>query len=162
MPPQHTSGRAEVDFSSDDESLYRRYLASHFRDGELDPSAIRFNEPPSFLRSAYSVPADALHADCADQQSVSKYGVLAMPVSAARHRERARDGEVFDFLPIHRHLPPCYAHSEIHCASQEHADPQHAEPPKEVIWCDPVNSCKSVGWFLFLSFKDKVSSSRGR
>jgi hypothetical protein len=32
----------------------------------------------------------------------------------------------------------------------------------EVIWCDPVNSCTWVGWFLFLYFEGRVSSSRGR
>lgn len=132
MPPQHTSGRTEEAFSSDDESLYRRYLPSHFQDGELDPSAIRFNEPPSFLRSAYSVPSDALHADCADQQSVSRYGVLSMPVAAARFQERALSGETFDFSPVHRPQPSCYAHSEIHCVSQLTASTQHKEPQKEV------------------------------
>lgn len=132
MPPQHTLGRTAEAFLSDDESLYRRYLASHFQDGELDPSAIRFNEPPSFLRGAYSVPADTLHEDCADQQNVSRYGVLTMPVSAARHVESTRDGETFDFSPVHRPLVCCYAHSEIHCTPQTHASPQHTEPPREV------------------------------
>jgi hypothetical protein len=23
----------------------------------------------------------------------------------------------------------------------------------EVIWCDPVNICESLGWFLYLSFR---------
>jgi len=37
-----------------------------------------------------------------------------------------------------------------------------SSPIRQLIWSDPVNSCESVGLFLFSSFEDRVSSSRGR
>lgn len=132
MLPQHTLGRPVVPTFQDDESLYRRYQASHFQDGELDPSAIRFDEPPSFLRSSYSAPEDALHTDCADGQNVAKYGVLEMKASVALHKEESRDGTVFDFSPIHRPLPTCYAHTEIYCRHQSDPNLRHIEPPRDV------------------------------
>jgi hypothetical protein len=26
-------------------------------------------------------------------------------------------------------------------------------PTRKLIWCDPVNICESLGWFLYLSFR---------
>ena len=26
-------------------------------------------------------------------------------------------------------------------------------PIRKLIWCDPVNICESLGWFLYLSFR---------
>ena len=75
----------------DDERLFRRYRSSHIQEGELDPSAIRFDEPPSFLRSAFSRPEDALHRDCADGKDVSEFGVLEMKVSAAYYKDGTSD-----------------------------------------------------------------------
>jgi hypothetical protein len=114
------------------EELFRRYLASHYEDGELDPSAIRFGEPPSFLRSAYSVAVDALHTNCADGQEVSGFGVLAMPASAVTQNQISKRGDSFDFAPVHQPLTACYAHSEIRCSSSEDPTKQHIEPPREV------------------------------
>jgi hypothetical protein len=132
LPPQHALERVEVSRFQDGESLYRRYLASHFQDGELDPSAIRFDEPPSFLRSAFSLPEDAIHPDCADGKDVSNYGVLKMQASEAQHQEKARNGSAFDFTPVHRPLPSCYAHSEIHCSCAANLEGKYSEPPKDV------------------------------
>jgi hypothetical protein len=125
-------GRTAVPDFQNGESLYRRYQAFHFQDGELDPSAIRFDEPPSFLRSAFSAPEDALHTDCADGQNVANYGVLEMKASVAQHKEKSKDGTEFDFSPVHRPLPTCYAHSEIRCSHLPDLKPQHIEPPKDV------------------------------
>jgi len=116
----------------DDESLYRRYLPSHFQDGELDPGAIRFDEPPSFLRSAFSIPEDALHKDCAEGQNVSHYGVLGVRVSLVQCQERVTDGRAFEFSAIHRPLSLCYAHSEIQCICLADPVSMHTEPPKSV------------------------------
>jgi len=132
LPPQHTLHSAEVARFGQDESLYRRYLASHFLEGVLEPSAIRFNEPPSFLRSAFSEPQDALHPDCAEGKPTSQFGVLKMLASAVEHQERALDGSLFDFSNVHRPLPTCYAHSEVHCVSESDPNRQHVDPPKHV------------------------------
>ena len=35
-------------------------------------------------------------------------------------------------------------------------------PTRQLIWCDPVNIFESLGWFLYLFFEDRISSSRGR
>lgn len=132
MPPQHALNQTEVALFKEDEALYRRYPASHFHDGVLDPSAIRFHEPPSFLRSAFSVPEDALHPDCADGNSTSQFGVLTMLASAANHQQEANDGSKFNFSPVHRPLPSCYAHSEVHCVRASDPNREHVEPPKHV------------------------------
>lgn len=132
MPPQATEQRASNPTFAPDEELFRRYLASHLEDGELDPSAIRFNEPPSFLRSAYSVASDALHANCAGGQEVSKFGVLAMPVSAITQNQVSGNGDSFEFAPTHEPLPACYAHSEVRCSNADDPNKQHIEPPKDV------------------------------
>lgn len=132
MPPQHTLDQQEVPHFREDEALYRRYLASHFQDGELSPSAIRFKEPPSFLRSAFSEPHDALHPDCADGKLTSQFGVLKMLAAVMECEEKAPDGSTFDFSPVHRPLPTCYAHSEVHCLRARGLDRQHVEPPKYV------------------------------
>lgn len=132
MPPQPTLDKTEIALFQEREHLYRRYLASHFEDGELDPSAIRFNEPPSFLRSCFSVPEDAIHPNCADGQDVSKYGVLQMAASAAHFEARTLDSTIYQFSPVHRPLPSCYAHSEIHCRRVAELSGTHVEPPKDV------------------------------
>jgi len=100
LPPQRTSNQPIIPHFEDNESLFRRYLQSHFQGGELDPSAIRFDEPPSFLRSAFSEPEDALHTDCADGKNVSGFGVLVMKASAAHYQERTVDNWVFTFQPM--------------------------------------------------------------
>ena len=133
MPPQRTSNQPIIPHFEDNESLFRRYLQSHFQGGELDPSAIRFDEPPSFLRSAFSEPEDALHTDCADGKNVSGFGVLVMKASAAHYQERTVDNWVFTFQPMHRPLPACYAHSEIDCLeSSGNSTSQHVNPPKRI------------------------------
>jgi hypothetical protein len=132
LPPQATELRASNQTFSSNEELFRRYLASHLEDGELDPSAIRFNEPPSFLRSAYGVAIDALHANCADGEDVSRFGVLAMPVNAVNQTHASNNGDRFEFAAIHVPLPACYAHSEVHCSSAQDPDKRHIEPPKGV------------------------------
>jgi hypothetical protein len=132
LSPQATEQRASNPTFEPDEELFRRYLASQLEDGELDPSAIRFNEPPSFLRSAYSVALDALHADCADGHEVSRFGVLAMPVRAVTQNHTSNDGNRFKFAPTHEPLPACYAHSEVHCSNSHDKNKEHVEPPKEV------------------------------
>lgn len=104
MPPQHTLGCAEVPLFQDGELLYRRYLSFHFEDGELDPSAIQLDEPPSCVRSRFSVPEDALNPDCADGQDVLTFGVLQMAANAVGHREVTSDGRAFEFSPVHRPL----------------------------------------------------------
>ena len=132
MPPQQTLDRHPVPRFEDDEYLFRRYISSHFHEGELDPSAIRFDEPPSFLRSGFSTPADALHVDCAEGQVVTAFGVLAMQANAASGQESTEDGNTFTFLPSHQPLPSCYAHSEIHCLRAGDPNYQHTEPPKRI------------------------------
>src|SRR5580658_7826952 len=60
--------------------------------------------------------------------------------------------------------------SAIRIAShREHPRLLRIVPPglsaiRQLIWCDPVNSCSSLFLFLslFLSFEDRLSSSRGR
>lgn len=132
MPPQHTFNRlAETTFLGS-ELLYRRYLRSHLEDGELDPSAIRFHEPPSVLRGRFSVPEDAIHSDCAEGKPVSGFGVLAMPARSVQCREIAKNGTDYEFIPVHKPLPSCYSHAEIHCQLGQDPSGQHIEPPKEV------------------------------
>jgi len=131
LPPQHALGRTPQLEFQDDEQLYRRYLADHFVDGELDPSAIRFGEPPSFLRSAFSSAQDALHVDCADGQDVSRFGVLAMQAVSANYISE-NDTYGFVFWPIHAPLATCYAHSEIHCCRTGDPERIHINPPKNV------------------------------
>jgi hypothetical protein len=131
LPPQATEQRASNPIFEQDEKLFRRYLASHLDEGELDPSAIRFSEPPSFLRSAYSVALDALHANCADGQEVARFGVLVMPVGGVTQNQQSRNGERYEFAPTHEPRPACYAHSEVRC-SLANGGGLHVEPPRDV------------------------------
>jgi len=73
------------------------------------------------------VPEDALHADCADGQNVFRYGVLQMLASEAEYQEKAVSGALFNIAPVHRPLPSCYAHSEIHCTRLIGPDPIQVE-----------------------------------
>jgi hypothetical protein len=132
LAPQTTGERLAEDEFQPLEKLYRRYLDYHFEDGELDPSAIRFNEPPSVLRSQFSEPADALHANCAEGQEVTKYGVLSMPHTAVNQDHRAQTGADFSFCAVHDPLPACYAHSEIRCTTSKDGRRAHIEPTKDV------------------------------
>ena len=133
MPPQRMFDKPIVPHFHDDERLFRRYRSSHIQEGELDPSAIRFDEPPSFLRSAFSRPEDALHRDCADGKDVSEFGVLEMKVSAAYYKDGTSDNQVFTFQPTHVPLSACYAHSEIHCVGLSgDSTTQHVKPPKRI------------------------------
>ena len=99
MPPQSAEERSSDPIFREGEELFRRYLAVHFEDGELDPSAIRFNEPPSFLRSAYSVPIDALHLNCSDGKPTSAFGVLSILVACVQQTHTTQDGESYEFIP---------------------------------------------------------------
>jgi len=73
------------------------------------------------------VPEDALHADCADGQNVFRYGVLQMLASEVEYQEKAVSGALFNIAPVHRPLPSCYAHSEIHCTRLIGPDPIQVE-----------------------------------
>jgi hypothetical protein len=132
LPPQATEHRASNPIFAAEEELFRRYLSTHLDDGELDPSAIRFDEPPSFLRSAFSIPSDALHINCADGTEVTRFGVLRMQASAAQQSYDTVQRGSFYFGPIHVPLETCYAHSEVHCSHAKDFSEPHVEPPKSV------------------------------
>jgi len=127
-----------------DEELFRRYLKAHFHDGELDPSAIRFDEPPSVVRGKYSEAKDALSQGCAGNKDVSGFGVLVAKNSEVSQEHTSSSGDHYVFEVVHSPLAACYAHSEIRCFRKIDDAKVHVEPPKDVRRRFRVNLARAL------------------
>lgn len=114
------------------EMLYRRYLADHFQNGQLLPSAIGFRTGPSFNRGRFSQPEHVLHKDCCDGKELIGWGALECLVEAVPSPVVSDDGRSFVFFPKHRPLPTCYAHTELWCNEGDSLVDYHKEPPRSV------------------------------
>jgi hypothetical protein len=124
--PIHQDGQSAVDTFDPDEFLYRRYSVVHFVDGHVLPQAISFPKP-SFNRSRFSRPEDALHIDCCGGKQLSPgWGVLESRAANLRVSAELGDRRRFTMYPKHVPLPTCYAHSELWCASP--LDSEDAKP----------------------------------
>jgi hypothetical protein len=132
MEPVKHGTRQEEPCFKDEEQLFRRFPPEV--KSEVLATSIRFDEPPSFCRSKFARPEDTIHRNCADGQDVSRFGVFAVPVAAARIILKDTNQKCYHFEPKHRPEPTCYAHTEIHCLMRKDSDVLagsdiHSKPP---------------------------------
>lgn len=113
-PRYQAEGEAADQVFDSGELLYRRYARQHFVDGQLLPAAFRF-PGPSFNRQKYSVADDVLHPDCCDGNNLDGYGILECSATDLPTPINGDDGKEFNFAPVHRPCPCCYAHTEVWC-----------------------------------------------
>jgi hypothetical protein len=137
MEPMKQEGKAAHQDFLPEERLFRRFRSGDVVEGEILPSSLRFNEPPSFCRERYAKPEDTIHPNCAGSRDVSGFGVFALKVLTVRIEIKDRADKSYLFLPVHKPLANCYAHSQVHCATSTDglppaSEPDHVEPPKEI------------------------------
>ena len=117
--PRYQNGEPVDRTFSDGELLYRRYLAEHFQNQQLLPSAFKFPRQ-SFNREKYSMPEDVLHIDCCDGKALGDgWGVLQCSSADLPSPITGGDGRAFEFQAVHKPTDCCYAHCEIWCKSGE-------------------------------------------
>jgi hypothetical protein len=122
------------------ERLYRRISPLELDElGEITPDqfeSISFKKEqesaPSVLRERFSVPADALHRDCADGKDFSSWRVFAITVGQLPTAVTSMDGRVFDFFPVHIPLQVCGAHSVISSCLASDTARKYICPPRNV------------------------------
>jgi hypothetical protein len=113
--PRYRNGDPEDPIFAEGEILYRRYMAVHFQNQRLLPSAFQFPRP-SFNREKYSAPHDVLHPDCCDGKQLNGgWGVLECSSACLPTPVVGQDGKTFHFEPVHKPLECCYAHTEVWC-----------------------------------------------
>ncbi|HYM10163.1 MAG TPA: hypothetical protein VEU62_05510 [Bryobacterales bacterium] len=113
------------------EKLYRRYHRDHLVNGVLTPLGFKFPRQ-SVNRSKFSLPSDALEADCWEGKVLEGFGVLEFLVADIPDPVSSEDGREYRFLMKHAPTDTCYAHSEIWCRLQVAALDGYDEPPKNV------------------------------
>jgi len=117
-PRYRNSDPEDPDFT-EGELLFRRYLADHFQNQQLLPSAFQFPRQ-SFNREKYSRPEDVLHPDCCGgKQLKNGWGVLECSSTNLPTPVVGQDGQTFQFEPVHKPLDCCYAHTEVWCRASE-------------------------------------------
>lgn len=138
---------------SDDELLFRRALPRELNSrGELIPiqlESFSFSKnvegAPSFLRSAYAVPQDAIHRACAADKDVSDCFVFQMLVSQLPGPIVTGDGQRrYSFWPVPDPIELCGAHCVI--GSHLHGDPTrtYSKPSNAVITELRVQICAAL------------------
>lgn len=122
MPPEHYEvGTDKEPNFEPQEKLFRRVHPKELNeDGEVDPTSIptvQFGKTeqaaPSVIRQLYATYEDAIHPDCAGNNSVEEYGVFYLSCADLPRGLESGDGRSFDFLPSHMPEPTCRAHSVI-------------------------------------------------
>jgi hypothetical protein len=116
--PQYQNGDPPDQVFTGGELLYRRYMADHFQNQQLLPAAFQFPHQ-SFNREKYSAPEDVLHPECCDGKKLDGWGVLECSATNLPTPIEGPDGRTFQFEPIHKPYPCCYAHTEIWCKTAE-------------------------------------------
>ena len=134
--------KSEVEIGAEfaiDELLYRRVSDAELTNGELDPSrlnSISFSKDidgaPSFLRSKFSVPHDAIHCDCSGGMDRSDWLVYYLQVGDIPGPLRSGDNRLFRFPPVHRPLPLCGAHSVLGCCEVGDTSNKYVKPSRPV------------------------------
>jgi hypothetical protein len=105
------------------EKLFRRYLPSHFLNGEFTGLAFSLTDPISVNRGKYSHASDALFSETNEWAA---FGVVSFQI---RHipPELPVQNPAFNFLVAHTPLQDNYAHSDI-CCHRISEPGKHARP----------------------------------
>lgn len=134
MEPTRKGDKEPVQDFADDEILYRRFSANQLVNGEVLPTSIDFDEPPSFCRSKWAGPEDTIHRHCANNRDVSSYGVFGLSVLDVKIRIDDSE-QAFEFYPLHAPLEACYAHSELRYRKNTESSPameEYKKPNKKI------------------------------
>jgi hypothetical protein len=93
------------------ERLFRRYLPSHFQNGEFTGLAFSLTNPMSVNRGKYSEASDAVFSETDEWAA---FGVVSFQVRHIPPKLPLAD-PVFRFVVMHTPLRDNYSHSEICC-----------------------------------------------
>lgn len=109
------------------EKLFRRYLPSHFQNGEFTGLAFSLTNPISVNRGKYSKALDVLFSDTNEWAG---FGVVSFQVRHVPPRLPI-DNPVFSFTVVHTPLQDNYSHSDV-CCYRIGSEGTHVEPSRGV------------------------------